>query len=155
VQSRWFSSRSLVAHLAVIIWVPGCAAAAWWQVTVALAGDRLAYLYSVEWPCFAVFGVVVWWNLIHDDPDSVGARALGRARRSGVAKAAVQAERHAAPVPIDAIERIKDAEAADPALASYNDYLEELGSRARPTGWRRSGRAPRAAAVPERRVTRP
>jgi len=98
-----------------VVWVPGCLVAMWWQVTVALAGDRLGYLYSVEWPLFAVFGVVVWWNLVHDDPEATGARALRRLR--------------AAPdrPGLGALERRPEEE--DAALAAYNDYLAELARR--------------------------
>lgn len=119
----------MLLHLALLVWVPGCALAAWWQVTVALAGDHLAYLYSVEWPCFAVLGVVVWWNLLHDDPNTVGARALRRVR--GAAGAA-----ELPPLVVD--ERIERFEADDPELRAYNDYLGRLAARERGSGWGRS-----------------
>jgi DNA-binding transcriptional regulator of glucitol operon len=128
VRRRWLSRRALLLHLVVAIWVPGCAVAAWWQVTVALAGDRLGYLYSVEWPCFAVFGAVVWWNLVHDDPDAVGARALRRARSAGVT---VDAGEVLAPTRAGAEldeARIRALEEHDPELAAYNDYLARLAS---------------------------
>jgi hypothetical protein len=137
-------------HLAVAIWVPGCAVAAWWQVTVALAGDRLGWLYSVEWPCFAVFGAVVWWNGVHDDPDSVGSRALRRAVEptgeasgaNGVPLPATMAAAEAArddPVPDD--ERLRLAEQEDPELAAYNRHLAALASSKASSGWRLPGAA--------------
>ena len=79
--ARWLSRRALIAHAALVIWVPGCAVATWWQVTVALSGDALGWVYSVMWPCLAVFAVVLWWNLVHDDPETVGARGLRRLRQ--------------------------------------------------------------------------
>ncbi len=165
VSSRWLSGRSLLLTAAVAIWVPGCAVAAWWQVTVALAGDRLGWLYSVEWPCFAVFGTVVWWNAVHDDPETVGARALGRARRLGrpagggkeVALSATGAAAspassdpahgnpahgdpaHGDPVPGDPVpddERLRLAERDDPQLAAYNRHLAELAASGAHRGWR-------------------
>jgi DNA-binding transcriptional regulator of glucitol operon len=123
-RSRWLSRRALLAHLAIVIWVPGCAVAAWWQVTVALAGNDLAYLYSVEWPCFAVFAVFAWWNFIHDDPDSVGARAL---RRLSAPK----------PVRPHADEPRQPAAADDAELAAYNAYLASLAERDAPKSWKR------------------
>lgn len=117
------SRRALLLHMAVVVWVPGCAIAAWWQVTIALAGDHLAYLYSVEWPCFAVFGAVVWWNLVHDDPDTVGVRGLRRAQRTTVSGEPVGV---VVPVPDD--ERLRMLEEQDPELAAYNDYLARLAS---------------------------
>ncbi len=121
--SRWLTRRALVATLAIVIWVLGCAIAAWWQVTVALAGNDLAYLYSVEWPCFAVFGVVAWWNFVHDDPDSVGGRAL---RRLSAAK----------PEP-PPVERTHRDEPADDELVAYNAYLASLSQRGAPKTWKR------------------
>ena len=116
----------MLCHLAVAIWVPGCAVAAWWQVAVALAGDHLAYLYSVEWPCFAVFGAVVWWNLVHDDPDAVGARGMRRARALG-ARTGGDPLRARPGADLDDA-RIRALEEQDPELAAYNDYLVRLAS---------------------------
>lgn len=121
-RSRWLTRRALLAHLAIAIWVPGCAVAAWWQVTVALAGNDLAYLYSVEWPCFALFAVYVWWNLIHDDPDSVGAGALRRLPRGKPAPPA---------------ELARPGETGDAELAEYNAYLAALAARGAPKTWRK------------------
>jgi hypothetical protein len=111
---RWTSRRALVLHLLVILWVPTCAIACWWQITVALAGDALGWLYSVEWPAFGLFGFIVWWNLIHDEPALVGSRALQR----------IRIDRHPHLATSGATERRRDDE--DAALAAYNDYLENL-----------------------------
>jgi hypothetical protein len=80
--SIWTTRRAVVAHVALAVWVPGCAVAAWWQVGIALSGDDLGWVYSVMWPCFAVFGVVFWWFLVHDDPDRLGARGLRRLQQA-------------------------------------------------------------------------
>lgn len=80
MRSRWLTRRALLATTAIVIWAPGCLIAGWWQATVALSGNDLGYLYAVEWPVFAVLGVVVWWQLVHDDPELVGARGLARLR---------------------------------------------------------------------------
>jgi DNA-binding transcriptional regulator of glucitol operon len=114
-----------VVHVAIAVWVPLCALACYWQVTVALAGERLGWLYSIEWPVFGLFGIVVWWNLIHDDPETVGKRAL----RSG----------HAAPRRNDGRARGVTSRAEDesPDLKSYNDYLAALGAGDKRKSWRR------------------
>lgn len=122
---RWTTRRALAAHLALVVWVPGCAVAAWWQVGIALGGDNLGWVYSVMWPCFAVFGIVFWWFLVHDDPDTLGARGLRRLRQN---------EPQAAPDPVTD-GAIRDAEARDPELAAYNAYLAGLAGR--PKSWRR------------------
>jgi hypothetical protein len=121
---RWFTKRALLAHLALLIWVPGCGVAAWWQVTIALSGNSLAYVYSVEWPVFAVFGIVGWWNLIHDDPDSVGARAF----------------RRLSPEPHDEIKAPPRGDAApvDKELAEYNAYLASLATKNTRKTWKKS-----------------
>jgi hypothetical protein len=64
----------MLLHLAVLVIAPSCAMAGWWQTTRALAGNSLSWAYSVEWPVFALFAVVGWWHLIHEDPAAYQAR---------------------------------------------------------------------------------
>jgi len=127
--NRWSSRRAWVAHGVLLVWIPGCAAACWWQVTVALSGDELGWVYTVMWPCFAVFGVVLWWNIIHDDPDTVGARGLRRLRAE-----TTSSEPAPAMGDEDVISR---AESQDAELAEYNAYLAELARRSPTKSWRR------------------
>lgn len=122
----WFSRRAVVAHVALAVWIPGCAVAAWWQVGIALGGDALGWVYSVMWPCFALFGLVFWWFLVHDDPDRLGARGL----RKQPARLDPQGPRS------DEEQRLAQAEAEDPELAEYNAYLATLADRNK--RWRRS-----------------
>jgi hypothetical protein len=124
-RSRWLTRRALLAHLAIIIWFPGCLIAGRWQVSVALSGDHLAYLYSVEWPVFALFGLVAWWHLIHDDPETIGAKGLLRLR----AQHPESASATAAPT--------RRREEEDEQLAAYNDFLEGLAAKDAPKTWRR------------------
>jgi len=128
VTGRWSNRRALVLHAVLAVWIPGCALACWWQVTVALSGDELGWVYTVMWPCFAVFGTVMWWNLIHDDPDTVGARGLKRLQEAGTP-------------PTPEVRAVSDhviarAEAEDDELAAYNAYLAELGRGTRTKTWR-------------------
>jgi len=124
VRARWLSRRALTLHLAVVLWFPGCLLAGWWQVTRALDGNGLSYLYSAEWPCFALVGIWVWWVQIHTDPETVGARAQRRMQdaraRAGIAPV----------VP----ERRRDEE--DEELAAYNDRLAKLAADGRAKTWR-------------------
>jgi hypothetical protein len=132
-RSRWLHRRSLLAHGALLVWIPGCAVAAWWQVGIALGGDSLGWVYSVMWPCFAVFGIVFWWFLVHDDPETVGARAL---RHRAAADAAAGTEGATTPDEDDgAAQRLARAEAEDPELAAYNEYLSALAEQDK--SWRR------------------
>jgi hypothetical protein len=161
---RWFSRRAVLLHLAVIIWFPGCFVAMWWQVTVALGGNALGWLYAIEWPVFAVFGVIGWWQLVHDDEQTVRARRW-MVRTSASASASASEVRAAAPAattatatataaatevepsgplqPFEpaAIRAIHRAEEEDDELAAYNAYLARLAT----TGGRKSWRHPTGA----------
>lgn len=131
MRRRWFSRRALGLHLALAVWFPGCLVAGWWQATVAMSGNTLSYLYAVEWPAFAVFGAVVWWNLIHDDPESIGSRALRRARRQAAAGPGPD-------LPVVESDDLKARIAEDdPEMAAYNAYLASLAEQG-PKTWRRS-----------------
>lgn len=119
VRSPWWTRRAIAAHVVLAIWIPGCAVAAWWQVRIAEGGNGLGWVYSVMWPCFAIFGVIFWWFLVHDDPDSLGARGLRR-QATGQGSENIDGE---------AAARLATAEAEDPELAAYNEYLAALAQR--------------------------
>ena len=110
----WRTRRARNSSIAVAVWVPACLLAAWWQVHIALAGDSLGWVYSIEWPVFAGFGVYFWWFLVHDDPDEVGRRKLLRLKASGEYREQVD------PAQVRVLEE-EDAE-----LQAYNNYLETL-----------------------------
>jgi hypothetical protein len=150
-RTLWFSKRSLLLHLAVVIWVPGCAVAAWWQITVAMSGNELGWLYAVEWPVFAVLGVLGWWQLVHDDPAVLEEKRASRRDRPLPGKPALS---HAgAGIPAadggaaqiveptlsrQSVEAIRRAEDDDEELAAYNAYLASLAT----TGGRKTWRDP-------------
>ncbi|MGH8980217.1 MAG: hypothetical protein ACRDWE_04240, partial [Acidimicrobiales bacterium] len=73
MRRRWLSPRALLLHLALLVWVAGCLLAGWWQVHRALSGNTLSYVYSIEWPAFALAGIYAWWLLVH-----VGGSTPGR-----------------------------------------------------------------------------
>lgn len=131
MRDRWLSQRAVLLHLAVIVWVPGCLVAAWWQVNVAMSGNSLGWAYAVEWPIFSVLGVVAWWQLLHDDPETVGARGLKRARQVAEAQAAASASGSPAPRPVPV-----EAGEWDEGLAAYNAYLAALDQRGTAKTWR-------------------
>jgi len=115
------SRRSLQLHAAVVLWVPACLIAFWWQVNRAFDGNGLSYLYSAEWPAFALLGVWAWWVLVHADPERAGARGQRRMAedRGGAANGAP----------------VRRAEEEDDELAAYNDRLAALAERG-PKTWR-------------------
>lgn len=63
---QYFTRRCIVLHLLLLILVPAFGLASWWQYEVARSGNDLSWVYTVEWPLFAVYAVYVWWKLIHD-----------------------------------------------------------------------------------------
>jgi hypothetical protein len=39
-----------------------------------MQGNTLSYLYSVEWPAFAVVAGIGWWQMFHDTPEDIARR---------------------------------------------------------------------------------
>jgi DNA-binding transcriptional regulator of glucitol operon len=125
VRERWLSGRAVSLHIALILFVPGCALAAWWQITRAFDGNGLSYLYSVEWPVFAFLAVYFWWMLLHTDYDTVGLKGM-RQQMAAAHPAPEVSQPVAAPV------RVAED---DPELAAYNARLAAL-SASGPKTWR-------------------
>ncbi len=137
VRERWLSGRAVSLHVAVLVFVPGCAIAAWWQIGRAQGGNQLSYLYSVMWPVFGILGLYFWWMLIHTDYEEVGLK--GMRRRQAQAGAPDGAPGVAASPITPAIAAEAPAPAAevdDPEMAAYNARLAEL-SAAGPKTWRK------------------
>jgi hypothetical protein len=138
VRERWFSKRAITLHLAVLVFVPGCAVAAWWQVNRAEDGNQLSYLYSVMWPVFGILAIVFWWVLIHTDYETVGLKGT----RSLAAPEEVASAAHVSSSSPPALAAIAPGEPApvvtedeDPELAAYNARLAELAAKG-PKTWR-------------------
>ena len=116
MKSRWFSPRALLLHLALVVWFTGCVAAAVWQVSRAVDGNALSYLYAVLWPLFAIGGVFGWWALVHLDEVTEVQAAERRAFEESMRVEAQLARR-------------QNLEPEDPQLAAYNDHLAAVGRR--------------------------
>ena len=124
VRDRWLSKRAISLHVAVLVLVPACAVAAFWQVNRAQDGNDLSYLYSVMWPVFGVLAIVFWWMLLHTDYETVGLKGVRRQQAASLAPPTVGAEAPTDPSAAD-----------DPELASYNARLAALASQG-PKTWR-------------------
>ncbi len=113
MRTKFLSRRALGLHVVLIAWLTGCVLAASWQISRAIDGNSLSYLYSMEWPVIGVFGVLGWYALLnterHAESDEVARRQYEDSMRER-ARWAREAQR--------------DEE--DPALAAYNDHLAEL-----------------------------
>jgi DNA-binding transcriptional regulator of glucitol operon len=130
VRERWLSGRALSLHVAVLVFVPGCAVAAWWQINRAEGGNQLSYLYSVMWPAFGILGVIFWWMLIHTDYETVGLKGMRRQEAENgptAASAGPAVQRPETPTLVSAED--------DPELAAYNARLAELAAQG-PKTWR-------------------
>ena len=135
VRERWLSRRAQWLHLSVLVFVPGCAAAAWWQINRAADGNQLSYLYSVLWPAFGLLGLYFWWMLIHTDYDSVGLKGMQR-QQAAAASTDVEATEVASPSPgVPPLTAPIVSAEEDPELAAYNARLAELAAQG-PKTWR-------------------
>jgi hypothetical protein len=123
-------------HVGLLVFVPGCAIAAWWQVTRAFDGNGLSYLYSVEWPIFALVAVYFWWQLIHTDYETVGLKGLRRQAASGAGAQVQDQNGHSTLATGPGAPSQPGAEVDDPELAAYNARLAELASKG-PKTWRK------------------
>jgi hypothetical protein len=133
VRTRWFSRQAITLHLAALVFVPGCAVAAWWQVNRAADGNQLSYLYSVMWPVFGVLGIVFWWLLLHTDYDSVGLKGMRRQAQQEAPGADPAAPSPAPPSPAPPLPTVSAED--DPELAAYNARLAQLAAKG-PKTWR-------------------
>ena len=137
VRERWVSGRAVALHVAVLVVVPGCAIAAWWQINRAQDGNQLSYVYSVMWPVFGLLAVIFWWMLIHTDYDSVGLKGMRRQQATGTAASRVADGVATSPAPPSAVSetRVGSAGDDDPDLAAYNARLAQLSAKG-PKTWR-------------------
>jgi len=135
-------------HVALLLFVPGCVALTWWQVSRALGGNTLSWVYTFEWPIFGGYAVYMWWKLVHDEPVRA-APAPGEAGSEGPAPAATGVPSaddpsRTGPVPgagaptdegPGAGPDSDEADQQDEELAAYNRYLAELNASGRQKRW--------------------
>jgi hypothetical protein len=113
-RDRRGTASRLRVLLPLLFGVPCCLAAGWFELTRALGGREIAWVYAFEWPLYAVVGVYMWWRIWHHTPGDERAGATAgtdgaRSRRlSGTAKG-------------------RGAVASDdPDLRAWQAYLERL-----------------------------
>jgi DNA-binding transcriptional regulator of glucitol operon len=122
MKSKYLSRRAIGLHIALVVWVAICLAAAWWQVGAAILGNSLSYLYAVEWPAFAVLGVFGWYALLNAEKIT---EIQEKTRREYEERMRAEAQ----------LARQVDEEAEDPVLAAYNDHLAEIATRPKKRLW--------------------
>lgn len=78
-----------------------CLAAGWFELGRARSGREIAWVYTFEWPAFAVVFVFMWWRVVADRPTRRPAPPGGGTGRDVI--------------PDD-----------DPGLRAWRNYLAEL-----------------------------
>jgi hypothetical protein len=112
------TAHSVRKYLPLFLGLPGCLAAGWFELTRALGGREIAWIYTFEWPLYAVVGTYMWWQIWHREPAARSARDSAVGRRHG--------RRIARPVS----DRLDD----DPGLAAWQQYLANLEALDPPGG---------------------
>lgn len=119
---RWLAPRSLLLHLTLVLAVPVCLLAGWWQVQRALGGHTLSFVYVFEWPAFAGVAVWAWWVLL-TAPVRVPAGPMAAPGAEGPVRARQRLlESRTRPLRWEAARE-------QPALRAYNAYLAEINAR--------------------------
>lgn len=113
----------MIAALAVV--VLGCLRLGLWQLhRYTSGGGSLQNLgYTLQWPTFAVFAVVMWWRL----------RRLERERTAAGTGTAPRPPAPSRPTPRTATigpDEPDEPDEPDDELAAYNRYLAELNAAA-------------------------
>jgi DNA-binding transcriptional regulator of glucitol operon len=108
-------------HLTLGLWLTGCSAAAWWQISRAGDGNALSYMYAIEWPVFGLLGIAGWWALLHVEEVSDEEKSARRDFEENMRREA-HLTRHG-------------ASTADPSMAAYNDHLAQLSQRPKKKLW--------------------
>ena len=62
---RWTSAPALRLHAALLAGLALAGGATWLEWTRAQDGHAVAWVYTFEWPLFAVLGIGLWWRLLH------------------------------------------------------------------------------------------
>jgi len=106
--------------VAILLFIPACLFAGWWQATRAFSGNALSYIYAVEWPLLAGFGIWGWWAWIHTEkptPEQVAEREAFEATQRAEAQEAATAA----------------TADVDPDMAAYNAHLRRLAEQGKKT----------------------
>ena len=61
---RWTSAPALRLHAALLTGLTLAGGATWLEWTRAHDGHAVAWVYTFEWPLFAVLGIWLWWRLL-------------------------------------------------------------------------------------------
>ncbi|MGH9020367.1 MAG: hypothetical protein ACRDV0_05045 [Acidimicrobiales bacterium] len=100
-------------HVGLVLAEVICVPAFLFEISRALAGNELSWVYVFEWPMLGGYAIHIWRRLLRDVRDEhAAADAAADAASRGEVNPAIAA-------------RAK-AEAADPELRAWNEYLERV-----------------------------
>lgn len=66
VPRRLSGAVAVKLHVTLALGLAFCALAFWFEFGRAERGNALSWAYVFEWPLLGVFGVYMWWNLLHE-----------------------------------------------------------------------------------------
>ena len=86
-QQRVRGAEAAKLHLTLVLVLALCAVAFRFEIGRALGGNSLSWAYVFEWPMFAVFGLYMWWTLLHGGRPGRAADDAKGSRSTRTAKA--------------------------------------------------------------------
>ncbi|MDA8293301.1 MAG: hypothetical protein M0040_02915 [Actinomycetota bacterium] len=82
---KYFTWRNIALHVLVAVLVPVFLWLGDWQYHAAESGNTLSWVYTFEWPAFALYALYVWWQLIHDRSTALDKLRAARERAAAAA----------------------------------------------------------------------
>jgi hypothetical protein len=136
---RLLTPRWLARHAIMLVLVAGMLGLASWQVWRAAGGNLLSWGYTIQWPVFAGFVIVIWLREVRLALRGGAAGAAAPQAGGSDAPPAVgcPAAGPAAGRPVVTRRPVTHQDEDDPELAAYNDYLAWLNThpQARPAAY--------------------
>ncbi|WP_433828758.1 hypothetical protein ACQP2E_05360 [Actinoplanes sp. CA-015351] len=118
----------MARHLLAIVLTAGCLGLGWWQFSRAASGNSISWGYMFQWPVFGGFVVFIWLREVQ----LAKRKAAGEPLEEPAAPAPETPRAPGAPVtfgrPVRVDARPSAADADDPELDAYNDYLAWLAA---------------------------
>jgi hypothetical protein len=114
-KGRRLRLTNLRIHALLVVGVPICVAAGWFEWTRALGGREIAWIYAFEWPIFGVYGVYIWWRLYREKRSATSTATIPHAN-ADVAPSTAADSNEAEARPSD----------SDAQLVAWQRYLSAL-----------------------------
>ena len=131
----------MARHLLALVMTATCLALGWWQFSRAADGNSISWGYMFQWPVFGGFVVFIWFREVQLARRKAAGEPLSEPEQPAPSAPAAPG----APITPGRPVRVavaRPADADDPELDAYNDYLAWLTANpgARPADY--PGRIP-------------